>query len=62
MAQQPNRWFTSSRSVNNAQYIEVRFGRAVGVRDSKDRGGPTLDVAGAAWQAFVADVRAGQHD
>jgi hypothetical protein len=55
-------WFKSSRSTNNAQCVEVRFAGAVGVRDSKDRSGPTLDVDAAAWRAFVTTVRAGQYD
>ena len=56
------RWFTSSRSSSNAQCVEVRFGMSVGVRDSKDRSGPVLDVAGVAWRSFVAGVKAGRYD
>ncbi|MEV0839088.1 DUF397 domain-containing protein [Actinocatenispora sera] len=55
-------WVKSSRSADNQQCVEVRFAGAVGVRDSKDRSGPTLDVDAAAWRAFVATVRAGQYD
>ncbi|GIL28479.1 hypothetical protein NUM_37330 [Actinocatenispora comari] len=55
-------WFKSSRSSSNASCVEVRFAGAVGVRDSKDRSGPTLDVDAAAWRAFVTTVRAGQYD
>jgi hypothetical protein len=31
----------------------------VGVRDSKDRGGPVLDFAGTTWTSFVAALKAG---
>ncbi|BCJ36863.1 hypothetical protein Athai_43660 [Actinocatenispora thailandica] len=55
-------WFKSSRSADNQQCVEVRFAGAVGVRDSKDRNGPALDVDASAWRAFVAAVRAGQYD
>ena len=55
-------WFKSSRSSSNAQCIEVRFADAVGVRDSKDRGGPTLAVSPYAWHTFVAVLRTGAYD
>ena len=52
-------WFKSSRSSNNANCVEVRFaGDVVGVRDSKDRTGPTLAFAAAAWSSFLAGVKA----
>ncbi|WP_326561773.1 DUF397 domain-containing protein [Micromonospora sp. NBC_01796] len=51
-------WFKSSRSANNANCVEVRFaGAAVGVRDSKDLGGPALAFGPAAWSSFVAAVK-----
>ena len=47
-------WFTSSRSSDNANCVEVRFaGDAVAVRDSKDRGGPALAFDRAAWTDFI---------
>ncbi|MGA8112783.1 MAG: DUF397 domain-containing protein [Actinocatenispora sp.] len=55
-------WFKSSRSSDNPQCVEVRFGDEVGVRDSKDRGGPTLGVGAESWRAFVADIRGGTYD
>lgn len=57
-----DKWIKSSRSADNQQCVEVRFAGAVGVRDSKDRSGPTLDVDAGAWRAFVTTVRAGQYD
>ena len=51
-------WFKSSRSSDNANCVEVRFaGGEVGVRDSKDRSGPTLAFADAAWVRFLHAVR-----
>lgn len=40
--------------------IEVA-GAVIGVRDTKQHGeGPVLDFPGAAWQAFLADVKSGR--
>ncbi|WP_328346501.1 DUF397 domain-containing protein [Micromonospora sp. NBC_00421] len=51
-------WFKSSRSSSNANCIEVRFGESgVGVRDSKDRHGPTLAFAGASWVSFTSALK-----
>jgi hypothetical protein len=42
---------------------EVGYGPdAVGVRDTKDRGGPVLIFSRSSWKAFLAGVRAGQFD
>lgn len=37
-------------------------GPVVGVRDSKDPGGPSLDFDFATWQAFVGDIKLGRFD
>ncbi|MDW5329073.1 DUF397 domain-containing protein [Plantactinospora sp. KLBMP9567] len=53
------RWKKSSRSnAGSAECVEVAddLGGAVGVRDSKDPGGPVLAFAPEAWRAFVAQV------
>ncbi|MCZ7417920.1 MULTISPECIES: DUF397 domain-containing protein [unclassified Micromonospora] len=50
-------WRTSTRSSSNGgDCVEVadNLPGVVGVRDSKDRTGPALAFAPAAWQAFVA--------
>ncbi|WBB52289.1 DUF397 domain-containing protein [Verrucosispora sp. WMMD573] len=50
-------WRTSTRSSSNGgDCVEVadNLPGVVGVRDSKDRTGPALVFAPAAWQAFVA--------
>lgn len=52
-------WRTSSRSHANGNCAEVGQGAAVvGVRDSKDPGGPVLEFPRAAWAAFTARLRA----
>ncbi|MDG4832913.1 DUF397 domain-containing protein [Solwaraspora sp. WMMD1047] len=52
-------WFKSSRSSNNASCVEVRFaGGGVGIRDSKDRTGPTLAFDGAGWTSFLTTLKA----
>ncbi|MEU5853333.1 DUF397 domain-containing protein [Saccharopolyspora shandongensis] len=57
-------WFKSSYSSNDSDNcVEVRLGRGVvGVRDSKDRGGPALWVGASGWGAFVGHVKAGGFD
>ncbi|WBC16173.1 DUF397 domain-containing protein [Micromonospora sp. WMMA1998] len=53
------RWRTSTKSGNNGgDCVEVADGVAgvVGVRDSKDPGGPVLVFAPPAWRAFVAHL------
>ncbi|GIJ27021.1 hypothetical protein Vqi01_21830 [Micromonospora qiuiae] len=51
-------WFKSSRSSNNANCVEVRFGGGeVDVRDTKDRSGPMLTFDGRSWATFVTALR-----
>ncbi|MFG3687802.1 DUF397 domain-containing protein [Micromonospora sp. NPDC047740] len=56
-------WRTSSRSNDQGLCVEVAtnvvaaYG-VVGVRDSKDRCGPTLAVRPLGWTAFVTAIRA----
>ncbi|WP_431904353.1 DUF397 domain-containing protein [Micromonospora carbonacea] len=55
------RWRTSTRSgTNGGDCVEVADNLAgvVGIRDSKDPGGPALTVPPAVWSAFVAGVKA----
>ncbi|KWV33186.1 MULTISPECIES: DUF397 domain-containing protein [Micromonospora] len=55
-------WRKSTRSDNGgATCVEVatNLSQVVGVRDSKDRRGPALTFAPAAWSSFVASTRAG---
>ena len=57
-------WRTSSRSSssNCVEVAALRAGEAVGVRDSKDRGGPVLVFAPTQWRAFLAGAKAGEFD
>ncbi|MEU6022420.1 DUF397 domain-containing protein [Micromonospora sp. NBC_01739] len=56
-------WRTSSRSNDQGLCVEVADNLArhgvVGVRDSKDQGGPLLVVSTRVWRAFVGAVREG---
>ncbi|WP_067884680.1 DUF397 domain-containing protein [Nocardia vaccinii] len=58
------RWFKSSRSGAGKECVEVAFlfGERVGVRDSKNPGGPALVFAAADWTAFTTAVRLGLFD
>lgn len=58
------RWFTSTRSNNGGNCVEVAFlrGGRVAVRDSKNRYGPSLVFTAGQWAAFVRSVRAGRFD
>ncbi|OJF84225.1 DUF397 domain-containing protein [Nocardia seriolae] len=52
------RWFKSSRSANASECVEIAFAGGdasiVGVRDSKDPGGPVLVFSGEQWDRFLA--------
>ncbi|MEW1588549.1 DUF397 domain-containing protein [Micromonospora vinacea] len=54
-------WRTSTRSGGEGNCVEVAgFAESVGVRDSKDRQGPTLTFTESAWTDFVAATRTGR--
>ncbi|MFF1644844.1 DUF397 domain-containing protein [Streptomyces sp. NPDC058240] len=58
------RWFKSSYSDNGGNCVEVAANLAasrgvVPVRDSKNLGGPVLNVPAASFASFVAGVKAG---
>jgi hypothetical protein len=57
-------WAKSSLSYANGQCVEVAGlpSGAVGMRDSKDIGGPVLEFAPAEWRAFLDGVRNGEFD
>jgi hypothetical protein len=61
----PGAWRKSSYSNGNGgnNCVEVSFrDGGVAVRDSKDRGGPTLTFTSGEWLAFLAGVRAGEFE
>jgi hypothetical protein len=51
-------WFKSTYSSGGSNgCVEVRFREgAVGVRDSKNAGGPALNVRKRAWRAFLVPL------
>ncbi|MEV4237919.1 MULTISPECIES: DUF397 domain-containing protein [unclassified Nocardia] len=55
-------WFKSTRSGAGKDCVEVAFlaGGRVGVRDSKNPGGPALVFDTGAWDAFTAGVAGGE--
>ncbi|MGQ0717256.1 MAG: DUF397 domain-containing protein [Pseudonocardiales bacterium] len=56
-------WRTSIRSNGAAQCVEVAVvPDRVGVRDSKDRSGPALQIPPSAWRAFLGDLQRGEFD
>jgi len=55
-------WRKSTRSANNG-CVEVTFvDDQVGVRDSKDREGPTLVFTAREWEAFIGGARDGEFE
>jgi Domain of unknown function (DUF397) len=55
-------WRKSTHSVGNGCVEVASFGDHIGVRDSKDRNGPSLLFAPEEWQAFVNEARRGKFD
>ncbi|GAA2081615.1 DUF397 domain-containing protein [Actinomadura alba] len=57
-------WRKSSRSGSSGdQCVEVAdLYAAIGVRDSKDPGGPELTFTPGEWKTFTAYAKAGRHD
>ena len=58
------RWVKSSLSFANGNCVEVsdQPGGTIGVRNSRDRGGPVLRFTPDEWQAFLGGVRNGEFD
>jgi hypothetical protein len=58
------RWIKSSLSFSNGNCVEVASlpDGVIGVRDSKDSGGPVLRFTSDEWTAFLGGVRNGEFD
>jgi uncharacterized protein DUF397 len=57
-------WRKSSYSGQSSNCIEVADGLpgGIGVRDSKDPGGPALVITPSSWRHFTAAVKNGEFD
>jgi hypothetical protein len=57
-------WIKSSLSYANGNCVEVASlsGGEVGVRNSRDSGGPVLVFTPAEWNDFLGGVRRGEFD
>jgi hypothetical protein len=57
-------WVKSSLSYSNSNCVEVASlpGGGIGVRDSKDPGGPVLRFTPGEWDAFLGGARNGEFD
>ncbi|MEV4126612.1 DUF397 domain-containing protein [Nocardia sp. NPDC049707] len=55
-------WFKSTHSGAGKDCVEVAYltGGRVGVRDSKNPGGPALVFSTSAWKAFTTGVTGGE--
>ncbi len=57
-------WIKSSLSYANGNCVEVASlpGGEIGVRNSRDSGGPVLRFTSDEWHAFLGGVRKGEFD
>lgn len=57
-------WVKSSLSFSNGNCVEVADlpGGGIGVRNSRDPGGPVLRFTPAEWHAFLGGARNGEFD
>lgn len=55
-------WRTSTRSSSTNCVEVATLDGGIAVRDSKDRGGPTLRFARTSWVEFLAATKAGEFD
>jgi hypothetical protein len=57
-------WVKSSLSYANGNCVEVASlpGGEIGVRNSRDSGGPVLQFTSDEWHAFIGGVQNGEFD
>ena len=56
-------WVKSSLSFSNGNCVEVAsLPAGIGVRNSRDAGGPVLEFTPDEWRAFLGGVRNGEFD
>ncbi len=57
-------WVKSSLSFANGNCVEVAYlpGGGIGVRNSRDPGGPVLRFTPDEWRAFLGGARNGEFD
>jgi hypothetical protein len=55
-------WRTSTRSSSTNCVEVAALDEGIAVRDSKDRGGPTLRFASTSWREFLSAAKAGEFD
>ncbi|MFD0688137.1 DUF397 domain-containing protein [Actinomadura fibrosa] len=57
------RWRKSTRSVPGGECVETAsLPGGIGIRDSKDAGGPVITVPSTGWQDLVRQIKKGEHD
>jgi hypothetical protein len=58
-----NTWRISTRSGSQANCVEIGKAQgAVGVRDSKNRRGGTIELSDVGWTTFLGAVKRGMFD
>ncbi len=58
-----HQWRKSTLSAMNGNCVEVkRLGKNIGVRDSKNTGGPALTLTPQAWENFLRNAKRGNFD
>ena len=64
MPDSESRWVKSSLSFSNSNCVQVASlpDGGIGIRDSKNPGGPVLRFTSDEWRAFIGGVRDGEFD
>jgi len=64
MSDSESHWIKSSLSFSNSNCVQVASlpDGGIGIRDSKNPGGPVLRFTSDEWRAFIGGVRDGEFD